>query len=58
MKSIVGPLYGAHLLVPSSGPSTVNFIIFVFYLMTEGYPAFEALRVFNRNGTLEKVKYM
>jgi hypothetical protein len=58
MKANVGLLYEAHLLAPPSGPNTVNVKILIFYLMTEGCRAFEALCVFNRNRILEEVIYM
>jgi hypothetical protein len=58
MKPNVGPLYVAYLLAAPSGPNTVKFVIFIFYLMTERYPDFEALCVCNRDRTLEIVIYM
>ena len=55
MKANVGILHEAHLLAPPSGPNTVNVKMFIYYLMTEGCRAFEALCVFNRNRILEEV---
>lgn len=58
MEAYVCLLYEVRLLAPPNGPNTVNVKIFVFYLLIEGYRDFEALCVFNRNRTLEEVKYM
>jgi hypothetical protein len=58
MKANAGLLHEAHLLAPPSGPNTVNVKIFIFYRITEGCRAFEALCVFDRNRILEEVIYI